>query len=266
MLALLIVSGCSAAIPRSNGRPSSDSTLTVFAAASLKDAFEAIGQEFNSEYPAAKLEFNFAGSQQLAQQLASGAPGDVFASANRSQMDVAIASGRVAVDASRVFAGNRLVVVLPKDGNAGVAELKDLARPGLKIVLADKTVPAGSYALQFLEKAASENSYGASYSEDVRSNIASHEENGRSVLNKVILGEADAGIVYQTDATPLTLAQVAVIEIPVELNVTADYTIAPVVDSPKGPLAQEFVSYVLSPGGQQTLQDYGFLPAQPAPP
>jgi molybdate transport system substrate-binding protein len=260
---VILATGCVPLSPRSAAGSQPEKTLSVFAAASLQEVFRAIGDQFSLRNPGVTVEFNFAGSQQLAQQLAAGAPGDLFASANKKQMDVAIEGGRVAKDAPSVFAGNRLVVVIPKPNRAGVTQLADLARPGLKIVLADKTVPAGDYAIRFLQNVAADPQYGPEFEQAVQANVVSYEENVRSVLNKIILGEADAGIVYQTDATPLTVDQVAVIDIPDDLNVSAYYSIAPVVDSPGGTLAQDFVSYLLSPDGQKTLQEFGFLAAQP---
>jgi molybdate transport system substrate-binding protein len=236
-------------------------TLNVFAAASLQDAFGEIGRNFQAANPDAQVAFNFAGSQQLAQQISQGAPADVFASANQAQLNVAIQAKRVASGAGATFARNRLVVVLPKDNPAKLQTLQDLGKPGLKIVLAAKEVPAGQYALDFLDKAVKDAAYGAGYKDTVLKNVMSYEDSVRAVLSKVALGEADAGIVYTTDVSPATADKVARIDIPDALNTIAVYPIAVLLDSPHPDLAKKFVDYVLSDAGQKVLAAYGFIPA-----
>ena len=235
-------------------------SLTVFAAASLTDAFQTISKNFSTAHPGVDVVFNFAGSQQLAQQIGQGAPADLFASANASQMAVAIESGRVVSGTEQLFVRNRLVVVTPVDNPAGIATLADLAKPGLQIVLATKEVPVGQYALDFLDKAEADGTLGAGYRDAVLANVVSYEENVRTVLAKVTLGEADAGIVYRSDVTPTAAEQVQRIGIPDNLNTIASYPIAPLSDSPHAALAQQFIDYLLSPAGQQILEDAGFMP------
>ncbi len=235
-------------------------SLTVFAAASLTDAFQTISKNFSTAHPGVDVVFNFAGSQQLAQQIGQGAPADLFASANASQMAVAIESGRVVSGTEQLFVRNRLVVVTPADNPAGIATLADLAKPGLQIVLATKEVPVGQYALDFLDKAEADGTLGAGYRDAVLANVVSYEENVRTVLAKVTLGEADAGIVYRSDVTPTAAEQVQRIDIPDNLNTIASYPIAPLSDSPHAALAQQFIDYLLSPAGQQILEDAGFMP------
>ncbi len=233
-----------------------ETTLTVFAAASLTDAFGEIAAAFSAANPGVSVAFNFAGSNQLATQIGEGAPADVFASANRKQMDAAIETGRIDADAPQVFVTNRLVVVVPADNPAGIAELTDLAQPDTIVVLAAEEVPAGQYALEFLGKASAAAGFGSTFGDDVLANVASYEENVRSVLNKVALGEADAGIVYTSDA--ISEPGVTTIEIPDELNVLAEYPIAALNDSAYGEEAAAFVAFVLGPEGQDTLARYGF--------
>lgn len=252
-MVLLVVSQACGAAPAS-------SEIHVFAAASLTDAFAEIGKHFEATNPGATVSFNFAGSQQLAQQIAQGAPADVFASANQQQMQVVIRSGQVASGTERTFARNRLVVIVPKDNPAGLKELKDLARPNLKLVLATKQVPVGGYALDFLAKASKLPEYTAAYSATVLANVVSYEENVKSVLSKVALGEADAGIVYTSDIA-LDTSKVGRIDIPDNLNTIATYPIAAIRGSRQAGLAQRFVDYVLSAPGQQILVKYGFIGA-----
>ena len=154
---------------------------------------------FEADHPGVTAVFNFAGSQQLAQQINEGAPADVFASANKKQMDVVIEAGGIVSGTQQTFAKNRLVVIFPKDNPAGLAELKDLANPDSKLVLAAKEVPVGQYSLDFLDKAVADTAFGATFKDDVLKNVVSYEDNVKAVLTKVALGEADAGIVYLSD-------------------------------------------------------------------
>jgi molybdate transport system substrate-binding protein len=239
-------------------------TLTVFAAASLTDAFNTIGKNFQAANPGATVTFNYAGSQQLAQQIGQGAPADVFASANNAQMAVVIKSGQVVSGTQRTFARNRLVVIYPKANPAGLSKLQDLAKPGIKIILADKSVPVGGYALDFLTKASASPDFTAAYSPTVLANVVSYEQDVKTVLSKIALNEADAGIVYTTDITSDAAGKVGRLDIPDALNTVADYPIAPIKGSTNAALAQKFVDYVLGSDGQAVLAQYGFIapPAQ----
>jgi molybdate transport system substrate-binding protein len=237
-------------------------TLTVFAAASLTDAFTELGNQFEAKNPGVKMVFNFAGSQQLAQQLAQGAPADVFASANQAQMDVAIQGGRVHKDQPSPLAGNLLVVIFAQPGREDLRRLQDLANPGLKLVFADKNVPVGKYALEFLDRASKDPDFGAGFKDAVLKNVVSYEENVRAVLTKISLGEADAGIVYTSDINLQEGNQVGKLEIPADLNVNALYFIAPVEDSQQPGLARAFVDFLLAPESQDLLARYGFQPVQ----
>ena len=263
----LVIAGCRPVSPPPSGGTQSTAkastppvTLNVFAAASLTDAFNEIGKQFAAEHAGTEVVFNFAGSNQLATQIGQGAPADVFASANKTQMQAAIDSGRIVSGTQQTFVRNRLVVVTPADNPAQLGSLQDLAKPGIKIVLAAKEVPVGQYALDFLDKAEAEVSLGAGYKEAVLANVVSYEENVRSVLAKVALGEADAGVVYTSDAA-VSEGEVQQIEIPDALNTVANYPIAALNDSASPELAQQFVEYVLAPSGQQVLEKYGFTGA-----
>ena len=235
-------------------------TLTVFAAASLTDAFGAIAEGFEGANPGVTLAFNFAGSNQLAAQINEAAPVDVFASANQTQMANVVESGRVDADAPVNFVTNRLVIVYPDENPGNVAGLQDLAVPDTLIVLAAEAVPVGQYSLEFLDKASADPAFGASFREDVLANVVSYEENVRSVLTKVALGEADAGIVYTSDLVGVD--GVSQIDIPDELNLVAEYPIAVLNDSPYSEMAAAFVEYILSDAGQATLAEYGFGPGE----
>lgn len=254
---LLALTGC-----RAEGVAEPTTDLTVFAAASLTDAFTDVAARFEAAHPGARVTLNFAGSQQLAQQIAQGAPGDVFASANEAQMAAAITNGRVDADAPRPFARNRLAVIIPEDNPAGLHMLADLGRAGVKVILAAPGVPAGRYARDFLARASEEGALGADFAAAVMRNVVSYEQNVRVVLTKVALGEADAGIVYASD-THNSPEPVNLLPIPNALNPIASYPVAPLNDSPHPQLAAAFIAYLLSPVGQAVLGQYGFLPPQP---
>lgn len=234
-------------------------TLTVFAAASLNDAFREIGKSYEKAHPGTVVQFNFNGSQILSTQLQAGAPADVFASANAEEMGHLIDAGLVGKDTSRVFVHNRLVVIMPPNNPAGVASLADLTRPGLKLVLAAEDVPAGKYARQALKNLDAAN--GANYDSEVLANLVSNETDVRQVVTKISLGEADAGIAYRSDI--VAAPSLKTIPIPDEFNVTADYPIAPILKSTHPQLAAAFIQYVLSADGQATLQKWGFIPIKP---
>lgn len=236
-------------------------TITVLAAASLTEAFTELGKLFETQNPDAKVAFSFAGSQQLAQQLTQGADADVFASASVKYMDAATADKRVIADDVKTFALNKLVVIYPKDNPAGLKDLKDLAKPGVKLDLADQSVPVGQYSLTFLDKAIQDSGFDAQYKDNVLNNVVSYEDNVKAVVAKVSLGEADAGIVYVTDITAGAVEKIGKIDIPDALNTVAAYPIAPISDSKNADLANAFVAMVLSPDGQAVLAKYGFLPA-----
>jgi molybdate transport system substrate-binding protein len=236
--------------------------LNVFAAASLTGPFEEIGKRFESDHPGVTLVFNFAGSQQLAQQINQGAPADVFASANQPQMEAVIQAEGIEPGTQQTFVQNRLVVVYPKNNPAGLKELNDLAKPGLKLVIAAKEVPVGQYALNFLDKAAADPSFGSGYKEAVLRNVASYENDVKSVLAKVALGEADAGIVYASDISGADADKVGRLDIPDSINVIASYPIAPVQGSRQPGLARAFIDLVLSPVGKSILAKYNFIPVK----
>lgn len=236
--------------------------IVVFAAASLTESFTEIGSAFEAAHPGTTVTFNFAGSQQLAQQLGQGAPADVFASANMKQMGVAIESGRVISETQHIFAHNRLVVVVSNDSPVPVTRLEDLATPDLKLILAAQEVPVGGYSHDFLDKAATDETLGAAYKAALLDNVVSYEQTVKAVLTKVVLGEGDAGIVYSSDITSDAADHITTIAIPDHLNTIATYPIAAVNDSANPAAAQAFIAYVRSPDGQAVLESYGFLPGE----
>ena len=242
-------------------------TLTVFAAASLTESFTEIGKQFEAENHNVKVTFNFAGSQQLRAQLEQGAKADVFASANTKEMTTAIISDSLVVSGTQhTFVTNRLAVIVPKSNSGKITSLADLARPGLKLDFADPSVPVGQYALDMLGKMSKDASFGATFKDKVVANVVSREDNVKSVVAKVRLGEADAGVVFTTDITPDAAKELTTLDVPDRFNVIAVYPIAPLKNAVEPKLASQFVDWVLSSKGQQVFAKYGFIPAASAKP
>jgi molybdate transport system substrate-binding protein len=235
--------------------------LIVFAAASLTGAFQHIGQSFEADNPGVQVSFNFAGSQILSTQLEQGAPADVFASADQKNMDLLISDQLVMADTVQQFATNSLVVILPARNPGEVTTLADLARPGLKLVLADASVPAGNYARQVLDKMSEDAVYGKDFITRVLANVVSNETDVKQVVTKVELGEADAGIAYTSDA--VAAPELLTLPIPAKFNVIASYPIAILSNAPSAEMAKAFVNYVTSPAGQAILAKWGLNPANP---
>ena len=238
--------------------PALSGSLTVFAAASLTDAFAEIGKAFGAANPGVHVRFNFAGSSALRTQIEEGAPADVFASADTSHMDALVDAGLA--NAPALFIHNSLVVITPADDPARLESLADLKKPGLKLVLAAEEVPVGGYARDMLRNADSDPAFGAGFSDAVLANLVSNESNVKQVLAKVQLGEADVGVVYGSDVTPDVAANLNTIEVPGSINVIADYPIATLTDAKNPQVAQAFVDFVLGTDGQTILAKWGFSP------
>lgn len=255
IILLFYVIALSACAPSPTSR-----TLTVFAAASLTQAFAEIGKTFETISPGVTVKFNFAGSQTLRTQLEQGAVADIFASANQAEMDNAVKDGLIERNASHMFLTNKLVVISPPNNPANVQTLNDLAKPGLKLVLAADTVPAGKYARQILDNMSKDSLFGSDFKTKVLANVVSNENDVKQVVAKVQLGEADAGIVYVSDA--VATPELKNIEIPTNFNVIAKYPIAALAKSPNSDLAAQFIAYVLSSEGQDVLNKWGFMPVQ----
>jgi molybdate transport system substrate-binding protein len=234
-------------------------TITVFAAASLTESFSVLGKIFEQRNPGTRVGFSFAGSQALASQLEQGARADVFASADHRWMDYARQRGLLA-GAPSVFARNRLVVIIPRANPGRITRLQDLANGGVKVVLAAQAVPVGQYSREALLKLNRAPGFPADYAARVLRNLVSEEENVRGVTAKVVLGEADAGIVYLTDVTRPTAERVQALNIDDRYNVMASYPIAVLRDAPTPDGGRRFVSLVLSSLGQRALQEYNFVP------
>jgi molybdate transport system substrate-binding protein len=237
-----------------------DGEVTVFAASSLSDAFNELGDRFKAENSGTTVAFNFAASTQLFTQIDQGARADVFASADRIQMDRAKNAGRID-GGDAVFARNRLIIIAPASNPASISGPNDLAQPGLKLVTSQPDVPVGVYTQDMLDRMSRDPRFGAGFRDRVTANVVSQEANVRQIVAKVQLGEADAGVVYKTDVTPQAAAQLATFDIPDEFNTIATYPIAAVQGAPNPAGAKAFIAFVLSPQGQAILAQWNFIPA-----
>ncbi len=236
--ALTIAGAGSSANPDARAR--AQARITVFAAASLTDAFPAID---------GSLRYSFGGSNALATQIANGAPADVFASANTTIPARLYAKGVVEKPVN--FTRNALVIVVPKSNPAHIHTVYDLAKRGVKVDVANSAVPVGSYTLQILKK--------MNLTAKVTANFVSQETDVRDVLAKVGLGQADAGFVYSTDAKTVP-DRVSVIKMPASAQPKIAYAMAVVSRSANKAAAHAFIDKVLSKSGQAALLRYGFLP------
>lgn len=238
-----LVSGCSG----SERGKDSPTDLTVFAASSLKNTFTELGERFEQDHPGSSVEFNFAGSSDLVTQLTNGAQADVFASADTKNMDKAAQASLIEGE-PRNFASNTLAIVTAPGNPKGIESVADLTNPDLLIVVCAPQVPCGS-AMQKVETAV-----------DVDIKPVSEEANVSDVLNKVTSGEADAGLVYITDAKAAG-NRVAIVEFPESKDAVNTYPIAPLTVAGNTEAAQDFIELVTGAVGRDVLEKAGF--AQP---
>jgi len=245
VVAAVLLAACGSS--GANASTSRSGTVAVFAAASLTDVFNALGTSFQGANSGVTMKFNFAGSPTLVTQIEQGAPAGVFASADTTNMDKLAADG-FTTGTPQVFARNRLEIVVAPGNPKGITGLADLAKPGVIYITEAPTVPAGKYALQALKLAA------------VTVTPKSLETDVKSVVGKIELGEADAGIVYTTDVKAAG-SKVRGVPIPDADNVIATYPIVAVKATTNSPAANVFIGYVVSAAGQAKLQSFGFLSA-----
>ena len=231
----LAVTGCAA-----EDANASDNTITVFAAASLTDTFTELGERFEDANPGTTVNFSFGGSSGLAQQILSGAPADVFASAATTNMDQVSAE---TASPPTLFATNELEIAVPPGNPGDVTGLDDFADSGLKIAICEESVPCGQAAAAVFVAA------GITPQPDTL------ERDVKAVLTKVVLGEVDAGLVYRTD---VLAADVTGIAFPESEQARNDYPIATLATTSNPDLADAFVEYVLSEVGREVLSAAGF--------
>jgi molybdate transport system substrate-binding protein len=245
------------AVPAACGaRGGSPVSLTVFAAASLRDALTEAGTVYSAETPGVSVTFSFDSSTALRTQIEQGAPADAFASADTTNPQALVDAG-LAVGPVTVFARNRLAIVVPKGNPAGIRDPRDLARPGIRIVGAGEAVPVSRYVEACLSRLGGLPGYPSDYAARADANVVSREDNVRSALTKVELGEADAAFVYATDAA--ASGAVDQVPIPTEANVEATYGAVPTAASSHQAEAAGFVAWLAGPKGGAVLATYGFL-------
>lgn len=239
----LVATACGADDTK-DGDAAPERTLTVFAAASLTETFTELGQQFEDANPGVTVSFNFLGSSDLAAQIIEGAPADVFASADVKNM-LKVTAEKLEASAPIDFARNSLEIVTPPDNPAGIKTLKDLTKKDVAVVVCAAEVPCGSAAATVTEAAG------------LTLDPVSEEQSVKDVLAKVTAGEADAGLVYVTDAKAAGDA-VRGIAFPESAGAVNTYPITALKDSEYADLASDFVNFVLGESGQSVLAEAGF--------
>jgi molybdate transport system substrate-binding protein len=243
--AFVLVAACGGTSASGSASPPAlTGSTSVFAAASLTDSFNALGHSFQARNPGLTVKLNFAGTPTLVTQIEQGAQADVFASADITNMDKLKGDGFTTGD-SKVFAHNRLEIVVAPGNPKGINSLADLAKPGVIYISEAATVPAGKYSRQALARAG------------VTVTPKSLETDVKSVVSKIELGEADAGIVYATDVKAAG-SKVTGVQIPDSYNVVATYPLVAVKGAQNAAAASAFIAFVLSSTGQSTLESFGF--------
>ncbi len=249
VLAVLVAS-CSSS-PSSSSTASSSGkvsgTIVVFAATSLKGAFDKIAAQFEKAHPDATVKFNYAGSSSLATSLRNAAPADVFASADSKNMNKVTSDG-LASGSPTTFAHNKLEIMVEAGNPKKIKSVADLAEKDVKVAVCAPDVPCGAYSKEVFKKAG------------VTVHPATEETTVSSVVTKVTLGEADAGLVYTTDVKAAG-SKAAGVPIPANQNVTAEYPIVTLKHAANRNGANAFMHYVLSKDGQKVLASFGFQPA-----
>lgn len=249
--ALLALSACSSSDSDSSAKsgssasPKLSGTVTVFAAASLKESFTTLGKDFEKEHPGTKVTFNFGGSDTLAASITSGAPADVFAAASTKTMAI-VTDKKDAATTPVTFVRNQLEIATLPGNPDKIASLKDLTKSSLKVVLCDKTVPCGAAAQKALDASS------------LKLTPVSYEQDVKSALTKVELKEADAAVVYKTDVHAAG-DKVQGVEFPESADAINDYPIALLKDAPNAEAAKAFIALVQSAEGQKVLTEAGFL-------
>jgi molybdate transport system substrate-binding protein len=253
---LLLAAAC-ALLPvsfPSGARAAEPTTLTVFAAASLREVFTVLVADFERAHPDAKVRFSYAGTQELRLQLEHGAEADVMAAADTKHMDALLAQGLVLPP--KTFAHNQLVIIVPKANPAALKALADLPKAS-RIVIGVPDVPVGAYTTQMLDRASAEKALGKDFRGKVEAKVVSRELNVKQVVAKVALGEADAAVVYETDAKAAA-DKVTALPIATAYNVVATYPVAVVKATKHKALAEAWLKALRGPAGVKALKDAGF--------
>ncbi len=235
--------------------------LTVFCGAGLTGALNEIGEIYEN-HSNMSVRFNFDGVPALRAQIEQGAYADVLVSANLKHMNALKSEGFIENKTVEIFVRNKVAIIVPNGNPANITGLKDLAVPGVKILMGTKELPAGDYALQVLEKLAADPEYGPVFKESVLANVVSQETTVNRVVSKVALGEADAGFAFISDVSPQMVGKVTKILIPDKYNVIGDFPVGALSQSKYAKEAQAFIDLIMSNEGQAILDKYGFIPVR----
>ncbi|NMB85802.1 MAG: molybdate ABC transporter substrate-binding protein [Methanothrix sp.] len=233
--------------------------LTVFCGAGLTGALSEIGEIYENSSNVS-VKFNFDGVPALRAQIEQGAYADILVSANLKHMNALMSEGFIDNSTVKVFARNKVAIIVPNDNPANITGLKDLAVPGVKILMGTKDLPAGDYALMVLDKLAMDPEYGPGYKEAVLANVVSQETTVNRIVSKVAMGEADAGFAFNSDVSPQMVGKVTRILIPDRYNVEGDFPVGVLSQSKYPQEARAFIEVLMSEKGQAVLDRYGFIP------
>jgi molybdate transport system substrate-binding protein len=263
MMFFLALTGCSnsstASPTLASTLPPKNISLKIYAPSSLTDAAKEITTAFETANPGVKLAIEFGHTPTQRLQFTQGATGDVFITASQKDMDDAIADETVASDVAKVFALNQLVVILPANNSANIQKLEELAKPGVRLLVAVVDTPIGKVTQTMFDKM--DKQFGTGYKTKVIANVVSNESGVKPIVSKIKLGEADAGIVYVTDA--VGAPDLKTITIPPEFNMIMQLNVAPLAKAANPDQAASFTAFLVSPEGQLILKKWGFLPGKP---
>jgi molybdate transport system substrate-binding protein len=264
MMFILVLTGCSSPTPAATATtapttPPKIVNLKIFAPSTFTDAAKDITTAYEAASPGVKLAIEFGHTPTQRLQFTQGATGDVFITASQTDMNDAVKDKTIAEGTPRVFATNQLVVILPANNPANLQKLEDLANPGVRLLVAVVDTPIGKVTVTLLDKM--EKQFGAGFKAKVIANVVSNESGVKPIVSKLKLGEADAGIVYVTDA--VSAPDLKTIAISPELNMVMQLNVAPIAKSVNLDQANSFTMFMMSPTGQSILKKWGFLPGKP---
>ena len=272
LVCMVILAGCTAPTPATQVPPSPTAvvaatavppaktvTLKVFAPSSVTEAAKELAAAFETANPGVKLAIEYGHSPTQRLQLTQGAVGDVFITASQKDMDDAITDQSVASGTAKVFASNQLVVILSPKNAPNLQKLEDLANSGVKLLMGGEELPVGKATVAALDKM--DKKFGAGYKDKVMGNVVSKEAGVKPIVSKVNLGEADAGIVYISDA--VSAPALKSIAIPAELNMVTQLNVAPIAKAANAEMATAFTAYLVSADGQAILRKWGFMAGKP---